>query len=351
MPEHMIVPVEWKAVTPGGDPGELEGYCSVFGNIDQDGDVVLPGAFKKTLADWSRSRQPLPLIADHDLSTAGVIGSVREAREDAVGLRVKARFSSDAKAQSVRTKIIEGHLKGMSFTYQTVKHYMGQLGGKAARFLTELKLFEATVSPWPINELATASAKAAMSSASINDLPDSAFAYIQPGGKVVDGKTEPRSLRHFPIHDKPHADNAAARIAQGAQFGKEALPKVRAAQKKFGSDMSSSSLDFGAFAESMRSALAIPVQAASKAAADLLVASYHPDFAAGPDDDQPTADAAAPEEGTASKSDYALGFIARPSEPPDGALNPLAALETARASADLDRVEAQIRQKLGRTTS
>ena len=78
---------------------------------------------------------------------------------------------------------------------------------------------------------------AELSSAAINDLPDSAFAYIEPGGtKDASGKTTPRSLRHFPIHDKAHADNAAARIAQGAEFGKEALPKVKAAQKKFGSD-------------------------------------------------------------------------------------------------------------------
>ena len=76
---------------------------------------------------------------------------------------------------------------------------------------------------------------AQMTSASINDLPDSAFAYIEPGGsKDSSGKTVPRSLRHFPVHDKAHADNAAARIAQGAKFGKEALPKVKAAQKKFG---------------------------------------------------------------------------------------------------------------------
>src|SRR5260370_11552385 len=137
MPEHMIVPVEWKAVS--GGPGELEGYVSVFGNVDQGGDVVLPGAFANTLRYWSKQAQPMPLIADHDLSTAGAIGSVHDAREDANGLRVKARFSSDAKAQSVRTKMIEGHLKGMSFTYQAVKHYPGQLGGKSARFLQALE--------------------------------------------------------------------------------------------------------------------------------------------------------------------------------------------------------------------
>jgi hypothetical protein len=76
---------------------------------------------------------------------------------------------------------------------------------------------------------------AELSTSDINDLPDSAFGYVEPGGsKDASGKTVPRSLRHFPIHDKAHADNAAARIAQGAKFGKEALSKVKAAQKRFG---------------------------------------------------------------------------------------------------------------------
>ena len=59
----------------------------------------MPGAFAKTLAYWKRSGLPLPLIADHELTTEGVIGSVVEANEDGTGLRVRARFSSDAKAQ------------------------------------------------------------------------------------------------------------------------------------------------------------------------------------------------------------------------------------------------------------
>jgi HK97 family phage prohead protease len=156
----LAFPTEWKAAT-SGDPGELDGYVSVFGNVDQDGDIVLPGAFKKTLDDWSRSKQSLPLIADHQLSTEGVIGSVVQAKEDGVGLRVRARFSSDAKAQSIRTKMIEGHIKGMSFTYQAVRHYLGSMAGKSVRYLQELKLFEATVTPFPVNQMAVASAKSA----------------------------------------------------------------------------------------------------------------------------------------------------------------------------------------------
>lgn len=74
---------------------------------------------------------------------------------------------------------------------------------------------------------------AELTGAAINDLPASAFAYIEPGGKVVDGKTEPRSLRHFPIHDAAHVRNALARLSQ-SPFGAKARAKVEAAARKFG---------------------------------------------------------------------------------------------------------------------
>lgn len=78
--------------------------------------------------------------------------------------------------------------------------------------------------------------RAAMSSGAINDLPDSAFAYIEPGGTKDDsGKTTPRSKRHFPIHDAAHVRNALARAPQ-SPFGKQAMPKILAAAKKFGVD-------------------------------------------------------------------------------------------------------------------
>ncbi len=55
----------------------------------------------------------------------------------------------------------------------------------------------------------------------INDLPDSAFAYIESGGeKDEEAKTKPRSLRHLPYKDKdgdidePHLANAIQRLPQ-----------------------------------------------------------------------------------------------------------------------------------------
>src|SRR5690242_21622116 len=74
---------------------------------------------------------------------------------------------------------------------------------------------------------------AMMTAAQMNDLPDSAFAYIEPGGKVVGGKTEPRSLRHFPIHDAEHVRAALSRMSQ-SPFGPKARPKIEAAARKFG---------------------------------------------------------------------------------------------------------------------
>jgi len=74
----------------------------------------------------------------------------------------------------------------------------------------------------------------------VNNLPDSAFAYIESGGsKDEENKTVPRSLRHFPYKgsdgkvDLPHLRNALARAPQ-SPFGEKAMNKLRAAAKEAG---------------------------------------------------------------------------------------------------------------------
>lgn len=77
--------------------------------------------------------------------------------------------------------------------------------------------------------------KAVWATAVVNDLPDSAFLFIQDGGtKDQDGKTTPRSNRHFPVRDAdgkvdlPHLRNALARIPQSTAPGVD----VEALQKR-----------------------------------------------------------------------------------------------------------------------
>ena len=65
--------------------------------------------------------------------------------------------------------------------------------------------------------------RAEWSAAYVNDLPDSSFLLILPGGhKDAESKTMPRDLRKFPVKDaagkvdEPHLANALARIPQAA---------------------------------------------------------------------------------------------------------------------------------------
>ena len=79
--------------------------------------------------------------------------------------------------------------------------------------------------------------EATWTAAYINDLPDSAFLYIEPGGEKEDGKTKPRSLRHFPVYDEegkldlPHLRNALARIPQ-SKLDDKAKAKAQAKADK-----------------------------------------------------------------------------------------------------------------------
>ena len=86
--------------------------------------------------------------------------------------------------------------------------------------------------------------KAVWSVAYVNDLPDSSFAYIEPGGeKDGEGKTTPRSKRHLPYKDKDgkvdaaHVRNALARLSQtqiSAEAKESARRKLLAAAKSAG---------------------------------------------------------------------------------------------------------------------
>lgn len=86
--------------------------------------------------------------------------------------------------------------------------------------------------------------RAVWSTAYQNDLPDSSFAYIEPGGtKDKEGKTTPRSKRHLPYKDKDgkvdaaHVKNALQRLPQthiSAEAKKSALRKLSAAARRIG---------------------------------------------------------------------------------------------------------------------
>jgi HK97 family phage prohead protease len=345
MREQMTVPVEWKAGADGF-PGTVEGYFSVFGNVDLGNDVVLPGAYKKTLAEWTAvnrgpQAQPLPLIADHELSSAGVIGSVREARETQTGGWFKAGFSGEPEAQSVRRKMMEGHIRGVSFSYEAVKHYPGEVAGKAVRFLQELKLFEITVTPFPMNPLALASAKADrgnIETAAAADLDAAARAYAESQGWAMPGGGYP--IRPAGMHGAADLSSAIQAVGRGSgshdAIRRHIMDRARAIgmTDQIPANWSASggmmSLDFDEFSGAMRAALTISYEPAQKAAVSTLIAAYQLSAAApvGTADDGPPP-------------------VAPGGEPPSALAGHIAQLETERARNQWDRLEADLRDMKG----
>jgi len=102
-------------------------------------------------------------------------------------------------------------LKGLAGLYQTLQ--LAELKTETTRAVMVER--QDNADPPPSQHLAM------WDTAFINDLPDSAFAYVAPGGqKDADGKTKPRSLRYLPHHmmegmvDMPHLRNALARAPQ-----------------------------------------------------------------------------------------------------------------------------------------
>lgn len=148
--EHKTHPVrEIKAITEGDEAGTVEALVSVFGNVDDFGDRMIKGAFKRTLEE-----RGLPyFVWAHEWNTVP-IGVVQSAEETDEGLKLKARlFVGEGEdhpiARQVYTamKALDGQgkpaLREFSFGFQTKSSRMVEEDGAEIREITDVDLFEA----------------------------------------------------------------------------------------------------------------------------------------------------------------------------------------------------------------
>lgn len=100
------------------DNGSVSGYRSVFGEIDEGGDIVVKGFFKDGIDEYLQSGFT---AQSHDWDFDKAVGYPVEAKEDDYGFFVKSAFHSTPDAQQVRTKALErfaaGKTVGFSFGY------------------------------------------------------------------------------------------------------------------------------------------------------------------------------------------------------------------------------------------
>lgn len=131
------------------DEGTITGYGSVFGALDAGNDIVLPGAFKKSLA--ARGSKPIPMLWNHFESFP--IGKWTEVSEDERGLKLTGRFTlASPKAQEIHALAKDEVISGLSIGYKTKSAEVDESTG--IRRLKELDLWEVSVVTFPMLDLA-----------------------------------------------------------------------------------------------------------------------------------------------------------------------------------------------------
>lgn len=149
-----IKSAQFKAESVDPDTGEFEAIVSVFGTMDSYGDIVMPGAFTDTLADWKASGNPIPIYYSHRMDDPDFnIGWVLEAKEVEKGLWIKGLLdvadpSPTSKAPQVHRLLKGGRLSQFSFAYDVLEGGFETSDGEEFYALRKLKLYE--VGPTPI---------------------------------------------------------------------------------------------------------------------------------------------------------------------------------------------------------
>lgn len=144
---RLAFPLEVKLADDGAATGTIEGYGSVFGLLDRGGDIVMPGAFKASLAAWKKQKALPPMLWQHDPYTP--VGVWTDATEDEKGLKLTGQLVMEVPAaSSARALIAAGAVKGLSIGYRTQDYEIDRPTG--ARRLKKVDLWEISLVTFPM---------------------------------------------------------------------------------------------------------------------------------------------------------------------------------------------------------
>lgn len=137
----------WFSAEDAAEDGTFTGYASVaLGEPDSYGDIVMPGAFTKTLARH-KSRQTLPMMFFGHKADELPIGQWVEMEEDDRGLKAVGKFAlDDPFAARVYSAVKSGRVRGLSIGYRIPSGGIDyNVEGKGVNHLKQVDLFEVSV--------------------------------------------------------------------------------------------------------------------------------------------------------------------------------------------------------------
>ncbi len=125
--------------------GMFAGYASLFNVRDQGGDIVLPGAFARSLR--RKGARGIRMLHQHD--PAQPVGVWHEIREDDRGLFVRGRLAlGTARGRELAELVRIGALDGLSIGFRTV--VAGRDPARRARLLKAVDLWEISLVTFPM---------------------------------------------------------------------------------------------------------------------------------------------------------------------------------------------------------
>jgi uncharacterized protein len=154
---------------------QITGYASLFGEVDQGGDIVMPGAYTKSLA----AGRSIKMLFQH--RTDIPIGIWPSVKEDEKGLKVDGELCLDCTAGKDAAALIRMKaMTGLSIGYQTIKADKDPATG--ARRLHELDLWEISVVTFPMQMSAGITAMKSLEEIDSMDLSDIDYHLREAGG-------------------------------------------------------------------------------------------------------------------------------------------------------------------------
>lgn len=134
-----------------GKTGTFEGYASVFGVVDSDGDIILPGAFKKALSTQSRQ---VGMFFNHRTWELPV-GKWLTLEEDSKGLLTRGELTPGLSVSTdLRAAMEHKTVEGMSVGFTVLKDDFDLIDtGRAFKNVQALR--EISICTFPANEQAT----------------------------------------------------------------------------------------------------------------------------------------------------------------------------------------------------
>jgi HK97 family phage prohead protease len=128
--------------------GVVSGYFSAFGMVDSDGDIMMPGAFKRSIQDWGvEGKQRIKHLLNHDPSKP--LGKLLSLKEDSYGLYYESKVGTHQLGKDFIKMVESGLIGEHSIGFRTLRE---QKSGEANE-IHEVMLFEgSSLTAWGANE-------------------------------------------------------------------------------------------------------------------------------------------------------------------------------------------------------